>query len=364
MLTEILNSIMLFGGGLALLLAVVQLFHDRSKIKNILLFAIFLSLGIIHIYEYGLSVSSQYNNNHIAHNIFLLAKYILGPSMYVLYMAIFSKNFRLSASIIWHFTPAFFVFILILFESFSKNSSGIIYSIRFYITELSVFQYLHSFGFALIFVYICAILMKLDISVLRRDRSNRLLVVGATTMIMLLAIIILIILSLVFDNRNFSIIALTLTTFFFIYWFVVVQIYPELFSSSIKKKKKPSRNDDSFLNFDIDELEQKISELMEKEKLFCDEDITIKKIADILSINPNQLSFYLNHNLGINFNTFINQYRVKEAINMMREDDKRSLLSIAFSAGFNSKSAFYEAFTRETGMSPAKYRKLLSSKKS
>ncbi|HPX90415.1 MAG TPA: helix-turn-helix domain-containing protein, partial [Spirochaetota bacterium] len=58
-----------------------------------------------------------------------------------------------------------------------------------------------------------------------------------------------------------------------------------------------------------------------------------------------------------------NRYRVYEAIEMMKQDNDRSLLDIAFSAGFNSKSAFYEAFTKETGMSPAKYRRKFFPKK-
>jgi AraC-like DNA-binding protein len=56
---------------------------------------------------------------------------------------------------------------------------------------------------------------------------------------------------------------------------------------------------------------------------------------------------------------------VDEAINMMKDDRKRSLLSIAFAVGFNSKSVFYDAFTKQTGLSPAKYRKqFFPSKKS
>jgi AraC-like DNA-binding protein len=66
----------------------------------------------------------------------------------------------------------------------------------------------------------------------------------------------------------------------------------------------------------------------------------------------------------MNFNTFINDFRIREAMNLMEENPDRNLLSIAFEVGFNSKSVFYDAFSRKTGLSPARYRKQLLSKKS
>ena len=38
-------------------------------------------------------------------------------------------------------------------------------------------------------------------------------------------------------------------------------------------------------------------------------------------------------------------------------DSEKTVLAISLEVGFNSKSAFYEAFSRFTGMSPQSYRK-------
>ena len=108
---------------------------------------------------------------------------------------------------------------------------------------------------------------------------------------------------------------------------------------------------------DIKAIEKKIDQVFVKEKLFCDEDITIKRLASHLDLTQQHFSAYLNHHLKINFNTFINRYRVNESIRIMNDEPERSLLSIAFAVGFNSKSVFYDAFTKETGLSPARYRK-------
>lgn len=358
MLTEIFNAIILFGGGLALLLGVVQLFHERSRIKNILLFVIFISLGIIHIHEYVVSVTPDYSST-AALNIFLLAKFLLGPSMYILYLAVFNRNYSFKLSGFPHFIPAAGVFALIVFMSASSGvSEGVVLSVRAYIAAGSFFEYLHSLGFALIFGYTVAILMKIDaLSVLKSGKSDRLTIVGATVTVLLFLVIILIIAGLTTGITYFSRVSLTLTTLFFIYWFVIVQIHPELFSSSIKKRKGQAKSDDPLNGINISRLEFQLKEIMDEEKIYCDEDLSIKRMADMLSIQPQQFSLYLNHRLGVNFNTYINRYRVDEAINMMKDDRKRSLLSIAFAVGFNSKSVFYDAFTKQTGLSPAKYRK-------
>jgi len=358
MLTEIINAIILFGGGLALLLAVVQLFHDRSRTKNILLFVIFISLGIIHIYEYAVSVTPEYSST-VALNFFLLAKFLLGPSMYILYLAVFNRNYSFMLSGIPHFLPAAGVFAVIVFMTVSAGAdAGAVSSIRQYIAAGSFFEYLHSLGFAMIFVYTGAILMKINaFTVLKNGKSDRLTIVGATVTVLLFIVIILIITGLVTGIAYFSRVSLTLMTLFFIYWFVIVQTHPELFSSSIKKRKSHVRIDDPLSGMDLNLLEAQLREIMDKEKIFCDEDLSLKRVADMLSVQPQHFSQYLNHKLGINFNTYINRFRVDEAINMMKDDRKRSLLSIAFAVGFNSKSVFYVAFTKQTGLSPAKYRK-------
>jgi len=165
--------------------------------------------------------------------------------------------------------------------------------------------------------------------------------------------------SIITGNHRFSRMALMLTSFFIIYWFIISQLHPDLFMPHSKKQGNRDRVDNLLQTIDREHLTMQITELLEQDRLYCDEDLSLKRLADMLAINPKQLSVYLNHHLNLNFNTFINGYRVEEAIRMMREDEDRSLLSIAFAVGFNSKSVFYKEFTKQTGMSPAKYRKSL-----
>jgi len=96
---------------------------------------------------------------------------------------------------------------------------------------------------------------------------------------------------------------------------------------------------------------------MIEEKLYRDEDLTLKKLADHLSLKPNQLSEFLNNHLNRNFNSYVNFYRVEEAKKILIEEMERTIISIAYLVGFNSKSVFNTSFSKFTGMSPAQYRK-------
>jgi len=60
-----------------------------------------------------------------------------------------------------------------------------------------------------------------------------------------------------------------------------------------------------------------------------------------------------------NFYNFINRYRVREAKELLRSaaESRTSVEAIGLMAGFRSRSTFYEAFRKDTGKTPAQFRK-------
>jgi len=80
-------------------------------------------------------------------------------------------------------------------------------------------------------------------------------------------------------------------------------------------------------------------------------------VAEELSVSPHQLSEFINNRLGMNFNTYVNRYRVEEAMRVLVDDPDKPITAIAFDLGFNSISVFYNAFLKNTGLSPARYRR-------
>lgn len=106
------------------------------------------------------------------------------------------------------------------------------------------------------------------------------------------------------------------------------------------------------------ELMKKVHELVAKEKIFKDLDLTLDSLAKQIDVNRNYLSKAINRATGKNFNTYINEYRVKEAIKILstEKSDLISIDAIALEVGFNNRTSFYQSFKKITGLSPSDFR--------
>lgn len=108
---------------------------------------------------------------------------------------------------------------------------------------------------------------------------------------------------------------------------------------------------------------QKILHVIEVEKVYKDEDISLNSLAEKLCLSPRNLSQIINEQMGKNFYELINNYRVKEAqkILMSPQTSHMSILEIGYEVGFSSKSAFNRAFKHFTNMTPSQFKKKYTS---
>jgi AraC-like DNA-binding protein len=151
----------------------------------------------------------------------------------------------------------------------------------------------------------------------------------------------------------------------FIAYFLLAQkeIYPydkpelDNINLLINDQKKNSSTKQRFSDEYLISLKARIITLMEKEKLFLDNELGLPDLAKEMEISSHDLSYLLNEGFGVNFFQFINAYRVIEAKRLMLSGKCRHLniLGIAYNAGFNSKTTFNTAFKKETGVSPSQY---------
>jgi AraC-like DNA-binding protein len=102
-------------------------------------------------------------------------------------------------------------------------------------------------------------------------------------------------------------------------------------------------------------LSQKLENIMKEKALYKNPNLTLQDLSKEINISGHQLSQLLNNNLGKNFTSFVNEFRVREACEIIASNDKLTLESIGYDVGFNSKSTFFAAFKKHTGTTPSNY---------
>lgn len=106
-----------------------------------------------------------------------------------------------------------------------------------------------------------------------------------------------------------------------------------------------------------DDLFERMVNLMEKDKVYHDPNLTIDRLAAILDSNRTYLSRIINERTGMNFSQYVSKHRIDEAISIIMESKGECLLkTLAFDLGFKTTSSFYKAFSKETGMPPSSFR--------
>lgn len=114
---------------------------------------------------------------------------------------------------------------------------------------------------------------------------------------------------------------------------------------------------DEQISPEIEMWKSKIELLIQQDKLYQNPELSLTDLAKELKTNASVISKTINQGFQMNFNDFINNYRI-EAIKEMfynSEHKKSTLLGIAFDCGFNSKATFNRAFKKNTGISPREF---------
>jgi YesN/AraC family two-component response regulator len=77
-------------------------------------------------------------------------------------------------------------------------------------------------------------------------------------------------------------------------------------------------------------------------------------------ISTHQLSQLINEQSKTDFRNYVNSFRIDEAKTLLILEPERSIISICFHVGFNSKAAFNKAFKKVVGCSPGEFRETCS----
>lgn len=106
-----------------------------------------------------------------------------------------------------------------------------------------------------------------------------------------------------------------------------------------------------------DATRQRLVRLLEVDKAYLKDGLSLRELAEELSVTPHQLSWLINDVLGQSFSSLVNGYRVEEAKKRLAgpATDAANMLEIGIDSGFGTKAAFNRAFRKHTGMTPSEY---------
>jgi len=106
------------------------------------------------------------------------------------------------------------------------------------------------------------------------------------------------------------------------------------------------------------QIYRQIEEYFECNQPYLDPDFKITKMAHELSTNIVYLAKAIRLTKEMNFNNFVNAYRVEKVKELMHSDSRKYTLKyIYLSSGFKNQSSFNKAFKLKEGITPSEYYK-------
>lgn len=148
-------------------------------------------------------------------------------------------------------------------------------------------------------------------------------------------------------------------SFTFVFYLIVLCLVHKYSNDSNALEKE-----NKYKNKEIDKdtqgvIEQKLLIIKEKE-LYLNPNFSLTDAAKELRLTKHVLSQYINEKLDKSFPALMNEYRIEKAKRLLESKSNYTIESLGYDSGFSSKSTFFTAFKKATGMTPTEYQKTLS----
>jgi len=137
---------------------------------------------------------------------------------------------------------------------------------------------------------------------------------------------------------------------------------PSTLASQQSRKNKYAK---SGLNSELlSDYKKRLEMIMLENQAYLRPDLTLPRLANAVGCSVNHLSQVINAGFEMSFFDYLNRHRIQHAKGMLESlnDCNGAILNIAFTVGFNSNSAFYAAFKKCVGQTPAQYRRTSNNK--
>ncbi|MFK5981669.1 MAG: helix-turn-helix domain-containing protein [Flavobacteriaceae bacterium] len=132
---------------------------------------------------------------------------------------------------------------------------------------------------------------------------------------------------------------------------------PKLFSNSFYEEQLHKYKKSGLTSgFSID-LKEKLMYLLEVDKIYRQNDISLGILSDKLDTNRHNTSQVINEHFNLNFFELINKFRIEEALEIIKNDTHKNMniIDVAYEVGFNNKVTFNKSFKKLLSQTPSQY---------
>ena len=108
----------------------------------------------------------------------------------------------------------------------------------------------------------------------------------------------------------------------------------------------------------MDEMKERILEIIVMQKKYKDKNYSAKQLADDLGTNTRYISAVVNVKFHMNYTSFVNKFRIEEAMDILVDKRYRDLRieEVSDMVGFSNRQSFYASFYKIMNMTPRDYR--------
>ncbi len=351
----------------------------KNKLANLLL-AIYLILSAI-------SISGFFIYDYVIENFLVLEIFrwtsclVIIPSFYLYILSVCYTDFRLKLRHLYHLIPFIFLNLFLIPNLYLENKANKIFffeNIRempeLYVSNILFGIQFIVYAFALFFVLKKYRKIYLE-NYASSNSSTYNWLLQMTFFFLLFYSFVIFKNFLIYTSSNeifiWTNVALGNVFLFITCWFVLKALnHPEIFRGIDSRLQltsdiiNESLNNNSHATTDRSENAivtsqiELLKDYMITHEPYLNPSLTIQEIATQINIPVRELSVLINHYINQHFFDFVNEYRIKKAMEILRNNSDNSLtiLEILYKVGFNSKSSFNTSFKKYTGVTPTNYR--------
>ncbi len=357
---QFFEELPLYGAALCALYAAGELCVKQADERNRLLTALFAAFSLV-LFHAGMTLSGRIFQYPHLFQIQLPFVFCIGPLFLQFFRRVLEPE-RPRGRIARHFVPALIVLAVMLpfyFET-AQAKREVIAQFLSGTAQLSTLLFAAGIVHFAIYVGLATVplLPLLNVKHLREEPVIRVALFILTACGAICAFAIGALLS---RTPEFLRVSVTIMSLLAPALYLIRRRHPAFFQNLEIAVQEEKYRRSQLGGVDLADLRRRLEHLMDAERVYAGESLSLQGLAERLGLSQHQLSEFFNAHLGLSFPAYVNGRRIARARELLTQQPQRTVLSIAYEVGFNSKTTFNTAFAKETGMSPSQYRKSRSS---